>query len=249
MPRGWSIVALIALLGATVPSWVMASEADAFEGKIEPVSGLLYAKTGRFEITPSAFLSINDPFFSKYFYGAKIGYHFSEYWSVHGSFAMGGSTPTGSATVCVSGGGCRQANLTELFQLPGRLKMMGGVEVGFSPVYGKLNLIAQQVLHFDVSILAGADYISFQEAQDKTAAQATYAAGGRPATVSTFGGHIGIGTRFFFAGFMALRLEIKDYLYMARIGNPAPGHDQLQRQLMAEIGLSFFFPTRPTTNR
>jgi outer membrane beta-barrel protein len=245
MPRGWRTLAFAAALAAAAPAWVAASEADAFEDKIQPVSGMLYAKSGRFEITPTANLSINDPFFSKYFYGVKIGYHLTEYWSVHGSFATGGSNPTGSTTVCTTG--CRPANLTELFQLPGRLKWMGGVEVGFSPVYGKLNLVAQQVAHFDVSILAGVDYISFQEAVSGTSAQNIFSAGGRPPTVNSLGGHLGVGTRFFFAGFMALRLELKDYLYPATIGNT--GQTQLQRQLMAEIGLSFFFPTSPKSNR
>ncbi len=241
--RGWSAAVVAVAMAAVLPRIARASEADAFENKIEPLSGQLYPKAGRFEITPTANLSINDPFFSKYLFGLKAGYHFSEYFSLHASFSGGLSSPTGSTTICSvnTTPACQPASDTQLYQLPGRIRMMGGLEGGFSPIYGKLNLIAQQVLHFDVSILAGADYFSFQKAV------ALADAGSKPPDVSAIGGHLGVGVRLFFAGFMALRIELKDYLYPAEIGNQ--GKNQLQRQLMAEMGVSFFFPTSPRSNR
>ena len=47
------------------------SKSDAFAGKIPPVSGQLYRKAGRFEVTATGNLSLNDAFFTKYFGGAE----------------------------------------------------------------------------------------------------------------------------------------------------------------------------------
>ena len=82
------------------------SKADAFAGKIPPVSGQLYRKAGRFELTAMGNLSLNDAFFTKYFGGAKVGYHFTEHLSaaVHG--AGGLAVKSNSAVVCSATRGC-----------------------------------------------------------------------------------------------------------------------------------------------
>ncbi len=241
-PRRIVLVVLAAALALAAPRAGRASEADVFEHKIQPVSGQLYTKAGRFELTPTANLSVNDPFFNKYLFGAKLGYHLSDTWSVHAAFSTGSSSPTASTTLCSAKPPCQPADAAQLDQLPGRIKAMGGLEVGFSPIYGKLNLFGEQVVHFDLSLLAGADWISHEEALGAAGAALAVSQGQAPPTASSFGGHVGVGTRIFLGGMVALRLELKDYLYNARIGNPEP-HDQLQRQLMAELGLSFFFPS------
>ncbi len=58
--------------GAPAPARAQ-SKSDAFAGKIPPVSAQLYQKAGRFETTLSGNLSVTDPFYSKYFLGAKVG--------------------------------------------------------------------------------------------------------------------------------------------------------------------------------
>ncbi len=229
-PRGSrAAVVAAALVAASLPGLARASESDAFEGKIQPVSGQLYPKAGRFEITPTFVLSVHDSFYTKYLGGLKLGYHFSEYptggWlflpsSVHVSFATGTTSLTGSTPLALP-------------QLPGRIKTMVGAEAAWSLVYGKLNLLAEYPLHFDFSFpLLGLDYLSFENSLDSSA----------------IGAHVGVGVRFFFAGFMALRVELKDYLYSAQVVDSTQ-HKQLQQQLMAEMGLSFFFPTSPKSSR
>jgi hypothetical protein len=63
-------------------------------------------------------------------------------------------------------------------------------------------------------------------------------AGQVPGTATAPGGHLGVGARLFFARFMALRLELRDVLYKV----PALDTGNLQTQLLAEVGLSFFIP-------
>ena len=81
------------LLGAVVaaallPSPAAASKADAFAGKIQPVSGQLYRKAGRFELTLGGAMSLNDAFFNKYLGDVKLGYHLFDWLavSVHGAY-------------------------------------------------------------------------------------------------------------------------------------------------------------------
>jgi outer membrane beta-barrel protein len=224
---------LVAALSIAPAAARAASPADALAGRIPPISGQLHSKAGRFELTPTVNLSLNDAFFSKVLFGAKVGWHFTEHLSVHGAFASGLNRETGSTTVCTSTG-CSPADAAQLYQVPGNIRSIGSLEVGFSPVYGKLNVFAEKVIHFDLSLLGGADWIAHREVIAATAANA----GETPGTRSTFGAHVGVGARVFMGRSLALRMEVKDYIH--RI--PVLGEDTVQNQLFAELGLSVFLP-------
>lgn len=210
-----------------------ASAADALAGRIPPISGQLHTKAGRLELTPTVNLSLNDAFFSKVLFGAKAGWHFTDHLSVHGAFAAGLNRETGSTTVCTSTG-CRPASAAQLAQVPGNIRSVGSLELGFSPVYGKLNVFAEKVLHFDLSLLGGADWIRHREVLPATRANA----GETPGTRSAIGGHLGVGARVFLGSALALRMEVKDYIYRV----PVLGESTTQHQLFTEIGLSLFLP-------
>lgn len=229
-------MAIAASLALAAPLAASGSEADAFENKVPPISGQLYMKAGRFELTPTLNLSVNDPFFTKYFGGLKLDYHLTESWSVGVTGAAGASYPTASASICTANQGCSKPTDAQLYQVPGRIRSMAGAEVAWSPVYGKLNILAEVPVHFDLSILGGADWVSY----DEVLSAAVAATGKAPGGASSIGGHLGLGMRLFLSRLMALRLEVKDYVYKADIGNL--DKSQLQSQLFVELGLSFFFP-------
>jgi outer membrane beta-barrel protein len=234
-------LAALALVGAPASAAAQSSKADAFAGKIPPVSGQLYQKAGRVELTATGNLSLNDAFFAKYFGGAKVTYHFNEHFAagVHG--AGGFAVETNSAVVCSPSKGCVNADATGLRQVPGRIRWIAGAEGAWSPVYGKLNALSEQVAHFDLSILAGPDVIAYDEVLAKEVA-ATHT----PGVLTTFGGHVGLGVRVFFTPAIAARLEIKDYLYSVNVPNGGIGKD-FQSQLFAELGVSWFLGrSRPT---
>jgi outer membrane beta-barrel protein len=245
-----AIGALALLLAAAVAPRAASAgnRADAFEGKVEPVSGQLYTKTGRFELTPTADFSLNDAFFSKILVGAKLGYHFSEWLSLSASYAATiSASPTDSTVICESGAGCTDAPASDLYQVPGYVRSIAGAEISFTPVYGKLNLFAERVAHIDMSILVGADWITYR----KVLSAAEADAGVEPGDESTIGGHIGLGMRIFFAQAFALRVEFKDYLYMATLppGSLDSGStSDLQNQLVVELGFSVFFPFHNKTS-
>jgi outer membrane beta-barrel protein len=226
---------LLAAVAAASPAAGRASDADAFEDRAKPVSGQLYQKAGKIELTlPSAQLSLNDAFFSKYMAGAKLGYHFTEYLSAAVTGSGGLSSATGSTSLCRANQGCTAATPEQLNQLPGQIRWIVGAELAFAPIYGKLNIFAEKTIHFDLGVMGGADLVSYRD----VLGAADAASGATPGNATTIGGHVGVGARVFFAGFMALRLELKDLVYsVSHLPN-----GNLQSQLLADVGLSFFFP-------
>ncbi len=234
-----ALAVLLALPGAAAGQ----SKSDAFAGKIPPVSGQLYRKAGRLELALTGNLSLNDAFFTKYFGGAKLGYHFTESVSAAVYVSAGSAARSGSASVCSATTGCRDANETELRQVPGRIQRIAGLEAAWSPVYGKLNLASEQVAHFDLSVVAGPDAITHEQVLSSRDADLLEASGGEPASETAIGGHVGIAARVFLAEWAAVRLEVKDYVYFVDVPNNGSGGD-MQNQLFTELGVSVFFPTR-----
>ncbi len=237
LPLALALLVLPALAAAQ-------SKSDAFAGKIPPVSGQLYRTAGRLELTLGGAFSLNDAFFSKRFGSARLTYHLGEFWSVGAAVSGGFSTASNSSILCSSGSGCADAAKKQLWQVPGNIRAIAGVEGGWTPVYGKLNFVAELPAHFDLSILAGADAIVHDEVLSAQDAENLAASGGTPGSKTAFGGHLGLAARLFLAEWGAIRLEVKDYVYAVDVPNNAAAGKDVQNQLFTELGFSIFFPTR-----
>jgi len=226
---------------AALPAAARGSEADAFENKIEPISGQLYQKSGRLELEPLFALSLNDPFYVKYFGGLRLAYHLSEFWSLALTGQAGATQATSSTTLCTPSQGCTNASAQQLWQVPGDLKWIAGAEVLFSPVYGKVNILGSAVIHLDFSLLGGLDWIESQTVLTPDQAQAATAAGTGPGNSGAPGVHLGLGTHVFFASFAAAALELKDYVYFADVNTGSSTQSRkAQNQIFLELGVSFF---------
>lgn len=206
---------------------------ETLADKIPPVSGNVFFKKGRFEVAPAVGISLGDAFFQKYAFGLLINYHVLESVSIglHGSYLL--NTPGGAVTVC-GAEGCRNPQMSDLTAVPGKVSLLLGLDLAWSPFYGKVNVMAEKVLHFDTSIFIGADVIQYAGYDKATLANKD---------TFTGGGHIGIGERIVFNEFLALRIELRDYMYGGVVNiDDAAGKSQtdFQNQLMLEIGLSFF---------
>jgi outer membrane beta-barrel protein len=223
-----ALLALAALAAAPAPA--RGSEADAFEGKVAPVSGQLYRKAGRVELGPTVGLSLNDAFFSKVLVGGGLAWHPLEWLFVGGSYAAAFSSTTGSTQVCPVNQACRPATASELDAVPGEVKARVAAEVGFAPVYAKVAVLAETVAHFDLAFVVGGDRITYREVVSMPGQAARDA--------KAFGAHAGLGARIFLAEWGALRVEVKDVLYRV----PVQGEQRLQQQLVLDIGISVFLP-------
>lgn len=201
--------------------------------RIRPVSGNLFLKDGRHEITPGIDLSLNDAFFSKYVFGLRYAYHLTEKWSVGGRVGWALSTPSGAVTTCNSKGEeCEVPDKDRLARTPGDFDLLAGVDVSWAPLYGKISVLAEKVLHFDTYALAGGGVLRTQLAGvgevEPTASLAPEV-------------HLGVGQRYFLGRSATLRLEIRDVIYQQEVG----GRTDLQNQLLFGIGLSFFLGDAP----
>lgn len=209
--------------------------------RIRPVSGHLFLKRGRFEISPSATVSLRDAFFRKYIFGATFTYFPTETLGV--GLRAGYSIPTvsGAAQICTftdsgSGGVSRGCSAPSFEQLdgaaPGQLTLLGGVDVQWAPIYGKISLLAESFAHFDMYGILGASMVQYKGPPTSADVQST--------SRMTAGGNVGVGFRFFLNRYMTLRTEVRDLIYVEKAILPAT---TLRNQLMFELGVSFFLPT------
>jgi len=214
------------------------SGAKTLEERIRPVSGSLFIRKSRSELEPVVGISFNDAFFQKYMIGLRYAYHATDSFSVELGGAFGISMPSGEVNTCTAQG-CQTPTKDQLQGTPGNIGLMVGASATWSPLYGKLNIVAEKVLHFDTFFLAGLDGIQYAEPSlDPTNVA--------PVNTFTFGGHFGIGQHFVINDFTALRVELRDYLYSGQRAVNGAFESHLENQFMLDIGVSFFFPLHPT---
>jgi outer membrane beta-barrel protein len=204
--------------------------------RVSPVSGHLFLKKGRFEFSPSATLSLTDAFFTKYVFGGTVTYHPLETLglSLRAGYAL--SSVSGTAQICefadAGGGsasrGCRLPSMADLDKkaAPGHITLIGGVDAQWAPIYGKVSLLAEQFVHFDLYGIAGASVVQYR--------------GPEQSPLMAVGGNVGVGMRFFVNRWVTLRTEFRDLIYVEKSVNPT---QMLRNQLMFELGVSFFFPS------
>ena len=199
--------------------------------RVRPVSGHLFLKKGRFEVSPSATISLKDAFYTKYFGGVSLTFHPVE------SFGIGarlGYAPipvsSGAAQICTTAAatrGCRIPSPAEMNGIaPGNIQLIAGVDGQWAPLYGKIALSSELFLHFDMYAVVGGALVGYT--------------GPGPSSRMAIGGNLGAGMRIFITRWVTLRTEFRDLIYIEEQRIPATS---LKNQLLGEIGFSFFFPT------
>ncbi|MFP2931064.1 outer membrane beta-barrel domain-containing protein [Pyxidicoccus sp. 3LG] len=209
--------------------------------RVRPVSGHLFLKKGRFEFSPSATLSLRDAFFSKYIFGGTLTYHPMETLGVSLRLGYAVNTVAGAAQICTFGDsgtndtrGCASPSMNQLDgQAPGQLKLLGGADVQWAPIYGKLSLLAEKFISFDLYGIAGASVVQYRgpDLDDTTSNTAAK-------NFLTPGANVGVGARFFFNRWITLRTEVRDLIYVEK---SRLSDNYLRNQLLFELGVSFFF--------
>ncbi|MBZ4396952.1 outer membrane beta-barrel domain-containing protein [Myxococcus faecalis] len=210
--------------------------------RVRPVSGHVFLKKGRFEFSPSATVSLRDAFFTKYIFGGTLTYHPMETLGVSLRLGYALTSVAGAAQICTfsdgtdgSTRGCSSPTMKDLDgQAPGQLKLMGGVDLQWAPIYGKLSLLAEKFVHFDLYGVVGASVVQYRgpDLDDTTGLLAK--------DYLTPGGNVGVGLRFFFNRWVSLRTEVRDLIYVEK---SRTSDSYLRNQLMFELGVSFFFPS------
>ncbi|MFL5322268.1 MAG: outer membrane beta-barrel domain-containing protein [Myxococcaceae bacterium] len=205
--------------------------------RVRPVSGNLFLKKGRFELSPGVSVSFRDAFFTKYVFGLQLTYHPLESLgiSLHGGYAL--DLVSGAAQICVttvtnqqSTRGCKSPTYDQVNgRAPGQITLLGGLDLQWSPIYGKIALVAERFAHFDLYGLAGPTYVQYLGPAGAVGS----------VSMNTVGGNVGVGARFVFNRFITLRTELRDLIYSETVQTGS----SLRNQFFFELGVSFFLPT------
>lgn len=130
------------------------------ETEMGVVQNRLYPKKRRFELGLGFGNLTGDPFLSILRYGVSLGYHFSEFISLHGMYWGMTVKPSSALTALESDTG-QTANTNE------PRTYMGG-EARASVLYGKLSLLGSAILYFDSFFSLGAGIMKTETGSNLT---------------------------------------------------------------------------------
>lgn len=206
-------------------------ETRTLKDRIKSVSNRMFVKSGRLELTvlPLTSISLNDAFYQKFGFGAQFAYHISEAFAVQGMVTY----TLDPLNVATDNAGYYGTRPDATIPFAGKRTFLFGADFCWSPVYGKVSLAAEYIMHFDTYIMGGIGGIGGDLGKDSS-----YGLG--------FAGTLGLGLRVFFNRTFALKLELKDYMVfndkVKLFDDPeATTKSDVQHQIMFNLGLSIFF--------
>jgi len=219
----------------------------------DAIENRFFLKGQRFEVTPMFGYVPNNPFAKRFLGGVFVGYHFNEQFSAQATIAYAPDLEESdlkgltSALVVIAHSGPGGAN----FQQPiDKLTLWAAFGGTWSPFYGKINLIGETVLNFDLYLSAGLGMISkvdYQAVYDDSAPNFVSLQGGTHQAL--FSPTAGIGTNFFINQFMALKIDSRFAFWVDKQPQYCAGADcqpvsgqRLYNNFVISGGLAFFFP-------
>lgn len=121
---------------------------------VDVVQNRTYKKAGHVEISAFGGFVFNDPFLSIHNYGATLGYHLNEYYSIHAvAWKYGVANSSAYNTLLSTQSVAANTNPPNSF--------VGG-ELHGSFLYGKLSFIGESIIHYDLHFIGGAGITNTQ---------------------------------------------------------------------------------------
>ena len=212
-----------------------------------------FTKSERFEISPYFGYVPNNPFVSRYIGGLSVGYHFTEQFSAQGQLYYSPDLGEGDlkgltkALVQIA----RTGPSGNSFQQPlDKVTLAASFSGAWAPIYGKINLIGETVLSFDLyatvglGMLSKTDYFAVYDDPGTTNDAVALQHVGNEVKLSP---SLGLGTNFYINRLMAIKLDGRFNFYI----DNKPQYDssvpvtekRLYNVFVASVGVSFFFPT------
>jgi outer membrane beta-barrel protein len=192
----------------------------ALADRVKAVQRKGFLKRNRFELALDVPATLNDAFYQKAGVAGRVGYSFQD------SFALalrGAYWWTLRTDHVKEGQVAFQSQL--LSSKPFAQLMVDGI---WSPIYGKANWLARDIVHFDLFLLGGLGAVW------SDTSTAPRSEGAHPAA------ELGAGIRFYPRDWMALELGFTATFYPDRPTLTAPS--TMSRILAAHAGVSVWFP-------
>jgi outer membrane beta-barrel protein len=190
------------------------------ENEMGVVQNRLYSKERRFELGLGLGVADSDPFLSVKTMDLSLGYHFSEYISLHAMYFRYWTGTSTAYSFLLAKGGQYNTNLLDGFY---------GGELRASLIYGKLSVVGKAIIHYDMHVSGGAGVTKSE-------------------TGSYFTPSIGIGQKFYLGRNLSLNFDYRTHRFVEneveKTITPKLGQVVQQRTKYNNIitlGVSWFF--------
>jgi outer membrane beta-barrel protein len=231
---------------ADAPAEEALAEANGKEAPLPLIQNRFFLKKNRFEFGPSYGYIPNNAFVTSQTAGLVLAYHFSEDFAVE-AYPMYG-IPGSYKNLTVRLVQIANESGNSAFQQPADQLGFGAIFAArWAPVYGKINLIGEGVLNFDLYGTLGAGIIGISSKyyvyNDDPALPVVPA--DNLETPVYFGGNIGIGMNFFLNQFVALKLDARGLPYWGKgqdYGQAEAPEPRLYVPFVASGTICFFVP-------
>ena len=182
--------------------------------RIKSVQRKVFLKKDRLEIYPFFAMDINDPLYQHFVLGGSVSYHFVDSLALE---ARGGGV-LGSVQQDIVR--LIRQNNGAVLENPPQFKAHADLDLTWAPLYGKLSVLGEGILHFD-----------------------TFLTGGPGIFVTDLGVapafNIGIGQRYFLTKWLVARVELRNYVFIEERNE----RSSLQNLMLVSFSVSGFFPT------
>ncbi|MEC7986985.1 MAG: outer membrane beta-barrel domain-containing protein [Myxococcota bacterium] len=214
----------------------------------EAVQNRFFLKETRFEFSPIIGLVPNNPMVSRFTGGLLVAYHFSESLAAEGAFIyspdLGLADIKGLTTTLVQIAHSGSADLD--FQQPlDKMELGATFAARWAPVYGKISLVGEGVLNFDIYGVAGLGMLStnLYYAQYDAVNVVALVPAGRKIRIPV---NLGFGLNVFINQTVALKIDARSYLYQGLKPQYDPdipvNESRLYNTFVTSMGASVFFP-------
>lgn len=219
------------------------------------VQNRFFLKSERFELAPQLGYVPNNPFARRFVGGVTVGYHLSETFGAEAQLSyspdLGKNDLKGLTTTLVKIADSGDGNAK--FQQPlDKITLAAAFAARWAPLYGKINLIGETVLNFDmygvagVAMLSKVDYIATLESGGANLPHPEAVHLEKRGNSVKVGAHVGFGLNFFLNQTVALKLDARFNLYPDLLPQYDPDVPQTKQRLytnfVTSAGVSFFFP-------
>jgi outer membrane beta-barrel protein len=222
-----------------------AGEEGAGQHPIWAVQQVYALRARRFDFQPTFGVSLNDPYVQHQSINLALSYYITEVLGAGISFNWyGGLQKTTDLNFSVSRATHQTIPINE-YQWGGQINFT------YVPIYGKFAMFKEWILHWDVWVIGGGGFIFTRPIPviDPEYRSFDYKI--------KFCFNIGIGGRLYLARFLAISLELRDYIFPEELENRTTYSDPADRQVksnwvddnfkltnnvMLQVGVTLFLP-------
>jgi outer membrane beta-barrel protein len=210
---------------------VLDEQALVEDDRVKSIQRKVFVKTHRFELLPTIFVSVNDPYYSKWGGALRGSFFLSDTLAVAVHASVYDLLPTDDVRTA-------KANFqSRIFYSVPKWSVLGAVE--WSPIYGKATIF-NSIIHFDGFILGGLG--ALWSDTSSTPLDSKNPSG--PTRGPNIAAEFGIGFRFMTTDWLSVNLALIDTSYVDQPAGTNKG--AIQNILALNAGISIFFPFRST---